>query len=126
MTVRELIGGEIAWIEPSSSLRQAASKMYQANVGALAVESEESLQGIFTERDLLHACAENADLDIALVEDWMTPYPDAFGPEMSVGTAATWMLAAGYRHLPVVEGNKVIGVISIKDILWAMTEPSLA
>jgi CBS domain-containing protein len=125
MTVRELIGGEIAWIEPAGTLRQAARQMHSADIGALAVESEDVLHGIFTERDLTRAIASDANLDTALIEDWMTPYPDSFGPEMSVETAATWMLAAGYRHLPVVEGQEVIGMISMKDILWALTEPTL-
>ena len=124
MTVRELIGGEIAWIEPSGTLREAALQLHASDIGALAVESDSLLQGIFTERDLTRAVASGAELDTALIEDWMTPYPDSFGPDMSVGTAATWMLAAGYRHLPVVEGLDVIGMISMKDILWALTEPT--
>jgi CBS domain-containing protein len=53
----------------------------------------------------------------------MTEYPDSFTPEMEVNEAADWMLATGYRHLPVVEGKSVLGVISIKDVLWALTEP---
>ena len=126
MTVRELIGGEIAWIEPSGTLREAARQMHVLEIGALAVESDGSLEGIFTERDLTRASAAGADLDTALIDDWMTPYPDSFGPEMSVDTAATWMLAAGYRHLPVVEGGEVIGMISMKDILWALTGTTLA
>ena len=126
MTVRELIGGEIAWIEPSGTLRDAARQMHESDIGALAVESDSVLHGIFTERDLTRAVASGAEPDRALIEDWMTPYPDSFGPDMSVETAATWMLAAGYRHLPVVEGQEVIGMISMKDILWALTEPTLA
>jgi len=126
MTVRELIGGEIAWIEPSGTLRDAAHHMHGSDIGALAVESEGVLHGIFTERDLTRAVASGAEFDRALIEDWMTPYPDSFGPDMSVETAATWMLAAGYRHLPVVEGQEVIGMISMKDILWALTEPTRA
>jgi len=125
MTVRELIGGEISWIEPSESLRKAARQMHESDIGALAVESEGVLHGIFTERDLTRAVASGGSLDRASIEDWMTPYPDSFGPETSVETAATWMLAAGYRHLPVVEGQEVIGMISMKDILWALTEPTL-
>jgi CBS domain-containing protein len=42
---------------------------------------------------------------------------------MDVEEAANWMLATGYRHLPVVDGQAVLGVISIKDVLWAVTEP---
>jgi CBS domain-containing protein len=126
MTVRELIGGEIVWIEPSSSLHQAAIQMHDSDVGALAVETNGALVGIITERDLVRACATNVDFDASRVKDWMTPNPDSLGPEMSVGAAATWMVAAGYRHLPVVEGGRAIGVVSIKDILWALTEPTVA
>lgn len=124
MTVRELIAGEIAWIEPSGTLNEAALQLHESDIGALAVESDGLLHGIFTERDLTRAVASGAELGTALIEEWMTPYPDSFGPDMSVETAATWMLAAGYRHLPVIEGQDVIGMISMKDILWALTEPT--
>ena len=126
MTVRELIGGETAWIEPGDTVRHAAARMHEADIGALAVETDGSLQGIVTERDVLRACAAGADLDNVRVMQWMTPDPDSLSPEMSVDTAATWMLAAGYRHLPVVEDQAVIGVISIKDILWAITAPMVS
>jgi CBS domain-containing protein len=126
MTVRELIGGEIAWIDHSGTLRQAARQMQAADIGALAVESDDVLHGILTERDLIRAIASDAILDTARVDAWMTPYPDSFTPEMTVDEAASWMLAAGYRHLPVVEGQEVIGMISIKDVLWALTEPTVA
>ena len=126
MTVRELIGGEVTWIEPSATLREAARQMHESDGGAFAVESEGALQGIFTEWDLTRAFADGVEPEGALIEDWMTPYPDSFGPEMSVETAATCMRAAGFRHLPVVEGAAVIAMISVKDILWALTEPTLA
>ncbi len=126
MTVRELIGGDVAWIEPSSTLRDGARQMHLSGIGALAVESDGELLGILTERDLTRAFASGDELDGALVEDWMTSYPDSFEPDMPVETAADWMLAAGYRHLPVVDGQEVIGMISMKDVLWALTEPTLA
>ncbi len=69
--------------------------------------------------------ADDADLDVDLVSAWMTPYPDSFTPEMDVEEAASWMLATGFRHLPVVDGEAVLGVISIKDVLWALTEPKV-
>jgi CBS domain-containing protein len=53
----------------------------------------------------------------------MTALPDTFGPEMLVEDAADWMLATGYRHLPVVdEVGAVLGMVSIKDVLWAVTD----
>ena len=73
-------------------------------------------------RDIVAACDAHSDLDGALVEAWMTPYPDSFTPEMSADEAASWMLATGFRHLPVVDGGELVGMISIKDVLWAITE----
>lgn len=125
MTVRELIGDEVVWVSTEASLREAAKSMKANSVGSLAVGEGGILVGIITERDMLSACAESADFDESVVEDWMTKYPDSFNPEMSVEYAASWMAVAGYRHLPVVDGVHVLGVVSIKDILWALTEPTM-
>jgi len=124
MTVRELVGGEVIWVAPEAMIRVAAAMMKSNGVGSLAVEVDGALEGIFTERDLLDAVAGDADLDQTRVDAWMTAYPDSIDPDMSVPEAADWMLASGYRHIPVVDGSRILGMISIKDVLWAMTEPS--
>jgi len=124
MTIRELVGGEVVEIEATRTLREAIRLMTANQVGAVAVQRNGRLAGIFTERDVLRACAEDADLDSVTVRDWMTSDPDSLDPEMNVESAADWMLAAGYRHLPVVEGVDLVGMVSIKDILWALTDPS--
>jgi CBS domain-containing protein len=123
MRVRELVGGNVVWVDPDATLRQAAEKMTSSDVGSVAIEVDGALEGILTERDILRAVADDADLDRDLVSAWMTEYPDSFTPEMGVEEAANWMLATGFRHLPVVEGDEILGVISIKDVLWAVTEP---
>jgi CBS domain-containing protein len=122
MTVRDLVAGTVIWVAPDATLRQAAEVMVSTDVGSVAVEVDGALEGIFTERDMLRAVAEGADLDTDRVSSWMTEYPDSFDPEMAIEEAAEWMLATGFRHLPVVEGDAVIGVISIKDVLWAVTD----
>jgi len=124
MRVRELVGGEVIWVDPDTSLRKAAEVMRDTEIGSVAVEVDGALEGILTERDILTAVSSYADLDRDIVSNWMTDYPDSFGPEMAVEEAANWMLATGYRHLPVVDGANVLGVISIKDVLWAVTEKS--
>lgn len=125
MTVRELIGGDVMTASPSQTLRDAAAAMAVGNVGALAVIRDRRLIGIITERDLVSALAETVDVDISVVEDWMTKDPDSLDPDMEVEAAADWMLAAGYRHLPVVDGPNLVGIVSIKDVLWALTEPAV-
>ncbi len=123
MRVRELVGGVVVWVAPDATLRDAAETMVSTDVGSVAVEVDSALEGILTERDVLRAVAADADLDVEPVSSWMTEYPDSFTPEMEVGEAANWMLATGFRHLPVVDGDAVLGVISIKDVLWAVTDP---
>ena len=125
MTVRDLIGGEVMTTLPTRTLRNAAEAMSEGNVGALAVLRDRRLIGIITERDLVAALAESADADNSLVEEWMTRDPDSLDPDMEVEAAADWMLAAGYRHLPVLEGPNLVGILSIKDVLWALTEPAI-
>lgn len=122
MTVRELVNGNVIWVAPDASLRQAALLMMSTEVGSVAIEVDGALEGILTERDILRAVAEDADLDQDRVSSWMTEYPDSFTPDMNVEEAAEWMLATGFRHLPVVDGDEVMGVISIKDVLWAITD----
>lgn len=97
--------------------------MRQEGVGSVAVVVDGAMEGIFTERDLVSAVAEFAELDREPVSDWMTPDPDTLGPETPVEEAAEWMLATGYRHLPVVdEVGRLLGMVSVKDVLWAVTE----
>ncbi len=124
MTVRELVGGEVIWVAPEATIRSAAVSMKSNGVGSVAVEVDGALEGILTERDILDAVAEGADLDFERVDKWMTSYPDSIDPDMQVTEAAQWMLASGYRHIPVIDGDRILGMISIKDVLWAMTEPS--
>ncbi len=124
MEVRELLSGEVLTVPTSESVRHAAITMNEAGVGSLAVMHDDELAGILTERDILHAVAAGADLDEDRISRWMTDYPDAFSPDMEVAEAADWMLATGYRHLPIVENGSVIGMASIKDILWAVTDPN--
>lgn len=124
MEVRELLSGEVITIAADQTVRDGAIAMNEAGVGSLAVLEDGELTGIFTERDVLHAVAEETDLDEDPISRWMTDYPDSFSPDMDVREAADWMLATGYRHLPVLENGAVIGMASIKDVLWAVTDPN--
>ncbi len=123
MEIRALIGNGAVTTTAEVTLHKAASRMVEERVGSLGVIDGDLLTGIITERDILRAVAGGVDLGTTTVFDWMTPRPDVSEPDMDVNDAAQWMLATGYRHLPVVEGNRLLGIASIKDILWAMTEP---
>ena len=123
MIISELVGGEVVSVDPYSTLREAASVMHDREVGSVAVVVDDALEGILTERDILKAVAKGLEFDDEVVSSHMTLLPDTFGPELSVQDAADWMLVTGYRHLPVVEtSGRVFGMVSIKDILWALTD----
>ena len=123
MELRELVSGEVQTVTTTATVGSATEIMSSTGVGALAVVDGDEVVGIFTERDLVRVVADGRDADES-VRDWMTPYPDSVDAGTSVDEAAQWMLAAGYRHLPVVDHTGLVGMASIKDILWAMTEES--
>ena len=124
MQVRSTIGGEVDVCAPGDTLLQAARQMKAKDHGALAVTVDDRLVGIVSERDVLRAVAERLNPEQVTVAEVMTPNPDSLDPEVDISDAAEWMLAAGYRHLPVVSGDALLGMVSIKDILWAVTGPS--
>ena len=91
--------------------------MVKARVGSAVVMEGSWLAGILTERDVLRAAASGSDLTKSPVSHWMTRNPRTATSEMTVGEAAEVMLTHGFRHLPVVEGRDLRGVVSIRDVL---------
>ncbi len=120
MEIRNLVSGSAAVCGPDLTLREAAAVMMSEGIGSLGVVDHGALVGILSERDVLRAVADGADLDVGTVGEWMTPEPDCVGPELEVTDAAEWLMATGYRHLPVVDDGELIGIVSIKDVLWAL------
>lgn len=120
MEIRNLVGGTAAVCGPDLSLREAAQVMMTGGIGSLGVVDRGTLVGILSERDILRAVSEDVDLDSEAVGEWMTPEPDCVDPDLDVSDAAAWLVATGYRHLPVVEDGELIGIVSIKDVLWAI------
>ncbi|HVR31286.1 MAG TPA: CBS domain-containing protein [Acidimicrobiia bacterium] len=120
MRVSELIGGPVYSCTAETGTRAAAKRMIADDVGSLAVVTDHSLVGIVTERDIVREFASGAS-GKRTVGDIMTPNPDSLAPDIEVDEAANWMMGAGYRHLPVVDGDELVGMVSIKDVLWALT-----
>ncbi len=120
MEIRNLVAGETVACGRDVTLADIASLMISEDVGSVAVVDGSTLLGIVTERDMVRAVAADADAHKDTARVWMTVDPDVADPDLSVEDAARWMLTAGYRHLPVVEGTRLLGVVSIKDVLWAL------
>ena len=90
--------------------------MVAAGVGSAVVMQASFLTGILTERDVLRAAASGQDLRASPVADWMTADPRSAGPDASPEEAAQIMLLHGFRHLPIVDGRHVCGVVSLRDL----------
>lgn len=120
MRVGELIGGPVATCTTETTILDAARRMLDDEIGSLAVVTDDRLVGIVTERDIVRGFAE-PDLGDH-VQDVMTPNPDSLAPDIDIDDAADWMMGAGYRHLPVLDGTRLVGMVSIKDLLWALTD----
>lgn len=121
MLVADLIGGDVHTCSPTLSAAAAARQMIAQKIGSLAVVDDGNLVGIVTERDLLKVSAGEAS-NKAKVEDLMTHSPDSLHRDVEITKAADWMLDAGYRHMPVVDGSRLIGMVSIRDVLSALTD----
>ena len=93
--------------------------MVRAKVGSAVIMQASFLAGILTERDVLRAAASGQDLSGSAVADWMTPDPQSVSLDTPVEQAAQIMLVHGFRHLPVVAGREVRGVVSLRDLFAA-------
>ncbi len=122
MQLHALVGGAAEVIGPEATLADAAQRMVDQTVGCLAVIDGRQMVGIVTEHDVVEAIAGGADPDESLISSWMTESPDTVPPNLSVREAATWLLETGYRHLPVMDEGELLGVVSIKDVLWALVQ----
>jgi len=114
--LRDLMSTRVALTTPDTSVAEAAAGMVKANVGSAVVMQGRFLAGILTERDVLRAAASGENLVAARVMDWMTPDPQSASADTSVEEAAEIMLRNGFRHLPVLDGRTVCGVVSLRDL----------
>ena len=103
-------------VEASATLGDAATRMAERAVGAAVVLEGEGVAAILTERDVLRAVAAGKD-GSAPVSEWMTRHPDTIEPDDTTDHAASLMIHGGFRHLPVVEAGKVVGIVSIRDLM---------
>jgi CBS domain-containing protein len=114
--IREVMTAQLVTVEPSTSVAAAVTVMGMQRIGALLVMESDKLEGIFTERDLVRALSYDIGAASQPVSHWMTRSPVTVGPETSVEQALEIMLAGNFRHLPVTERERVVGVVSIRDL----------
>jgi CBS domain-containing protein len=123
MQVRDGMSSVVLSVGPTHTLREAARLMAERKVGAAVVVDPESAGvGIFTERDLLESMAGGQDADSEKVCDHLTSSLVFAAPEWSLEEAAVAMIRGGFRHLVVLEGGEVTGVVSMRDIVRCWTD----
>jgi CBS domain-containing protein len=118
-TVRDIMSTELVTIEPSANLTEAVHAMSAGRTGSVLVLQAGSLVGIFTERDILRALADSANADLARISSvtqWMSQDPETIEPETTVAEALNRMLFGGFLHLPVMDGDAVVGMVSMRDL----------
>jgi CBS domain-containing protein len=126
-TLSEVMARDVITIEPEDTIGHAAEKMVQHGVSAIVVSDSpySKLIGIVTERDLTRAVAGRVHTSEARVREWMTPDPETVAETTDPVEAVQIMLDGGFRHLPVVEGERAIGIVSIRDLAeWSVTAQS--
>ena len=110
---------DVVSVEPTDNVIQAVSVMSGAKSGSVLVLAAGSLVGIFTERDVMRALAYAGNADrarVSTVDRWMSEHPVTVDPTATVADALNQMLFGGFRHLPVVERDRVVGVVSMRDL----------
>jgi CBS domain-containing protein len=115
-TVRDIMSKDLVAVEPTATVAEAATVMGGRHVGSALVIEDGRATGIFTERDVLRALASDFDAAHHPVGDWMTHDPMTVDVETDVRAARDLMLDGGFRHLPVLDGSELVGIVSIRDI----------
>ena len=124
-TVADAMRHEFITVAPEDTLGEVAERMVEEKKGgAVVVMDYGRMIGILTERDLLRAIAYRVHTSDARVREWMTPDPITVPPETTLDEASQLMLDKNFRHLPVVEGGRIIGVVSLRRAVATMQSAS--
>jgi CBS domain-containing protein len=122
-TLRDVMTTNVLMVAPEDTIGEAAQKMTEEGVGAVVVSDFGRMIGIFTERDLMRAVAGRVHSSEARVREWMTPDPITLTEQASVEEAGQTMIERGFRHIPVVAGERAVGIVSIRDVAeWRLKE----
>ncbi len=121
-TVGDVMSKSLITAEPSSTVAEAATIMGERHAGSTLVMEGGKLVGIFTERDIVRALSQDFDAPGHAISHWMTRDPRTIEPSASVEDALQTMFAGGFRHLPVAQGDEILGVVSMRDLSRATAQ----
>ena len=104
-------------VQPDTTLRELAEILVREEIGCVVVRGADEPAGLVSERDLVRAIADDADLDGDRASDVMAYEIVSLAPDQPLAEAARTMLDGGIRHLPVLDGHTVVGIVSMRDVL---------
>ena len=123
MHVKDIMHTDVKTTTAEGDFAQVAVLLHDNAISSVVVMDGDRLAGIVTERDLVNLVAEGGDPKTTKVAERMTTSIDTVDPKMDIAEAAEHMARLRIRHLPVVEGQGVVGIISIRDLTnWAVHE----
>ena len=123
MQVRDIMHTDVKTASPEDTFEHVATILHDNRISSVVVMDGDRLAGIVTERDLVNLVADGGDPRAVKVSDRMTRELDTVGPRTDIAEAAEHMARLRIRHLPVVEGEKLAGIVSIRDLTsWAVQE----
>jgi CBS domain-containing protein len=123
MHVRDGMSEVVLTVGPGHTVREAASAMFRRNVGAAVVMDPEAPgPGVITERDILVSVGSGEDPDTERVADHLTSNLTFASPDWSLEQAAAAMIRGGFRHLVIVNGGELVGILSMRDIVRCWTQ----
>jgi CBS domain-containing protein len=119
--LRDIMTEDVLAVAPEDTLGETAAKMVDRGVGAVVVRDFGRIIGVLTERDIMRAVAARTHSSDARVREWMTADPITATADTDVEEAGRTMLENGFRHLPVVDGEQAVGIVSIRDVVaWEL------
>jgi len=116
-TVAKVMSAQLVTMSASSSLAEAASVMSQKRVGSVLIVEGERLAGILTERDIVRAISHDIGAPRDAITHWMSAKPKTVSPGTSLEEARDLMDKNHIRHLPVTEGGRLLGMLSMRDLI---------
>jgi len=111
------MSSELVTMSSGSSLAEAASVMSQKRVGSVLIMDGERLAGILTERDIVRAISNDIGAPRDAIAHWMSATPRTVSPDTSLEEARDLMDQNHIRHLPVTEGGRLVGMLSMRDLI---------
>lgn len=130
MKIKDILkvkGTRVWTVRENQSIREALEILVKQNIGALLVcdEMQQQILGIISERDIVRGCySARKNLDVALVREWMTRRIVTCSPEDEIAEIMSVMTTRRIRHIPVVVGSEIQGVVSIGDIVKSLLQDS--